>query len=150
MKDDRMASMKFRFISNTDPEYSKELMLRWEVLNKPLGLPPGSELSPQEEDSLHLIALDGKKVVGCILFYPESETKGRLHQVALSETYQGKGFGRKMMATLEQKLNKKGIKEVYIYVPEEIEGFYLRLGYHVEGSPVERRGIIHHLMKKAI
>jgi hypothetical protein len=69
--------MKFRFITPKDPEYPQELMLRWEVLAKPLGLPPGMEEVLEEAKSLHLIAVDRKKLVGCVLFRPEGDTQGR-------------------------------------------------------------------------
>ena len=69
--------MKFCFITPVDPAYQHELMLRWEVLFKPLGLPPGGEVEADEKKSLHLIALEKKKLVGCVVFSPESETAGR-------------------------------------------------------------------------
>ena len=68
--------MKYKFITVDGPEYPAERMLRWEVLDKPLGIPPGTEILPEELQSLHLIALDGKRLVGCVCFYPEgNETK---------------------------------------------------------------------------
>jgi ribosomal protein S18 acetylase RimI-like enzyme len=84
--------MKFKFIKLTDPYYRDELMLRWEVLRKPLGMPPGSELQPEEKDSFHLIALEKKQLVGCVLFHPESQTEGKIFQMALSEEYRGQGL----------------------------------------------------------
>ena len=93
--------MKFRFIRTQDPEYTKELMLRWEVLSKPLGMPPGSDIFPEEKESIHLIAMEGKNVVGCVLFHPETAHEGRLYQMAVSEEYHGKGFGRQLIGTLE-------------------------------------------------
>jgi N-acetylglutamate synthase-like GNAT family acetyltransferase len=140
--------MKFRFINMEDPAYPKELMLRWEVLRKPLGLPPGSEALPEEKDSMHLIALVGKQVVGCVLFYPESGTGGRVHQLAVSEEYRGQGFGRQLIMKLEQTLIKKGFLDVYMYALLESVGFYQQLGYHSDGSLIEKNGVSHQFMKK--
>lgn len=142
--------MKFKFIQVNDPEYTKELMLRWEVLQKPLGLPPGSEIFAQETESLHLLAIEGKKVVGCILFYPETETTGRVSQLAISDEYQGKRFGRQIMNTLETVLFKKGIEEIYLHVLEEAASFYRQLGYEEHGNPYERMGVYHREMKKRL
>ncbi len=69
--------MLFKLISPDSPEYPKERLLRWEVLAKPHGMPPGSEALDEEMHSLHLVALDKKKVVGCICFHPESREGGR-------------------------------------------------------------------------
>lgn len=142
--------MKFKFIQVHDPEYHKELMLRWEVLQKPLGLPPGSEQFPKESESLHLLAMDGKKVVGCILFHPESEKTGRVSQLAVSDEYQGKRFGRQIIHVLEKMLSKKGIEEIYLHVLEEATSFYRQLGYEEHGSPYENMGVYHREMKKRL
>lgn len=143
--------MRFQFISTSDPKYSEELVLRWEVLSKPLGLPPGSEIITEEEDkSLHLVAVQGKKVVGCVLYYPENEAEGRLYQMAVSEDYQGKGFGRKLIHSLEQELAKRGVKEVHLNASQEAIGFYMQMGYHPQGEPFFMKGISHQLLKKTI
>ena len=140
--------MKFRFIKTHQPEYRKELMLRWEVLRKPLGMPPGSELFPEEEESLHLVALEGKQVVGCVLFYQEQEARGKLFQLAISTEYEGKGFSKKLMLTLEHALIKKGIREVYLLARDELVRFYSHMGYHPEGNVVQRFGLPHYTMVK--
>ncbi len=142
--------MKFRFIRTQDPEYATELMLRWENLRKPLGLPPGSEVLPEDKDSLHFTAYDKKQMVGCVVFHPENKEKGRLYQMAVSQEYRGKGFGRKMIATLEQFLSKSGYKEVYLYARDESIGFYKRVGYHLDGESTQLAGISHFLMSKTI
>ena len=142
--------MKFRFINTEDPAYPKELMLRWEVLKKPLGLPPGSEILPQEQGGMHLIALEGKEVVGCVLFLPESSSSGSLSQLAVSEEYHGKSFARQLIIKLEQMLVKKGYLDIYIYAHPDSVAFYQQLGYHSDGEPVEKCGVFHQLMKKSL
>jgi len=142
--------MKFRFIRFNDPQYHEELMLRWEALRKPLGMPPGSESLPEDQKSLHLLAIEGKKVVGCVLFHPEGKESGKLYQMAISEEYRGKGFGRKLLQTLEKALLEKGYRDVYLYSREETIGFYERLGYHKEGSWIDWMGFPHMLMRKCL
>jgi len=142
--------MKFRFIKTNDPEYVKEKMLRWENLRKPLGLPPGSEVIPEDKDSLHFVAFDKKDLVGCVLFHPESAIKGRLFQMTISEEYRGQGFGRKLIATLEHFLNDKGYQEVYLYAREDSLGFYKQMGYHAEEETIEIVHLPHRLMRKQL
>lgn len=143
-----LQKMKFKFIQQKDPEYSKERMLRWEVLSKPFGIPPESEANLEEEKSLHFVAAEGRAVVGCVLFYPESPQSGRLHQMAISEDYRGKGFGRRLLTTLEHELAKRGIADIYLYSKEDTVNFYAQMGYHSEGSLVDIRGMPQQLMKK--
>lgn len=142
--------MKFKFISPKDPYYRDERMLRWEVLRKPLGMPPGSEMHPEDPDSFHLIALEKKKLIGCVIFHPESNDSGRVFHLALSEDYRGKGFGRQMMATLESHLVEKGIQNLYILAREDVLGFYKRIGFACEGPLVDVLGTPHYKMKKTL
>lgn len=147
----RCLMMKFRFIRTQDPEYPKEVMLRWEVLSKPLGMPPGSDIFPEEKESMHLIALEGKKVVGCVLFHPETKDEGRLYQMAVSEEYHGRGFARQLIVALEQALVKKGFKQIHLYARSDAVSFYEQMGYsQVEGTLEEKAGCMQQLMRKSI
>ena len=87
--------MEFKFITTLDPEYAAERELRIEVLRKPLGLPPDSIFFPFEDESVHLVALDKDRVVGCVLFKPDG-ADGRLFQMAVDECYQRRGLGREL------------------------------------------------------
>ena len=142
--------MKFKFINPAHAYYRDELMLRWEVLRKPLGMPPGSEIVPEEMECIHLLVIDEKKIVGCVLYHPESETTGRIVQLALSEEYRGQGFGRKLIHALDQEMSKKGVTSIYLYAREEFQGFFERLGFHYEGESFERMGAPHKIMRKLL
>jgi N-acetylglutamate synthase-like GNAT family acetyltransferase len=142
--------MKFKFIKSQDPEYGAERMLRWEVLRKPLGMPPGSEALEQDTTSLHLIALQDKKLIGCVCFLPETKTQGRIYQMAVSQEYRGKGFGRRLISTLEEALAKQGFKDLYLYAESDTQGFYSRMGYHREGDPIQQMGDLQCVMRKTL
>lgn len=142
--------MKFKLINPDGPEYEAERLLRWEVLAKPHGMPPGSELLPEEMQSLHMIAMEGKRLVGCICFHPESVSNGRIFEMAVSEEYQGHGFGRKLLHALEQLLIQRGIHNVYLYVRPESEEFYSLMGYKPENEIVTQMGLSQRLMKKSL
>ena len=142
--------MKFKLIAPDGPEYEAEKLLRWEVLAKPLGRPPETAEFPEERESLHLIALEGKRIVGCICFHPETNTQGRIFEIAVSDEYQGRGFGRKLIHAMEKMLQQKGILNVYLFARAETEDFYFRLGYHPEGEVIEKMGMKQRIMKKTL
>ena len=142
--------MKLKFITPSHAYYREELMLRWEVLRKPLGMPPGSEVTAEEMECIHLLAMDEKKIVGCILFHPESDNVGCIVQMALSEEYRGKGCGRKLMQMLEQHLAKKGMSEMYLYARGEYQPFFERMGFHYDGDSFFRFGTPCRIMKKTL
>jgi len=121
--------MKFKFIKTTDPEYARERALRWEMLHKPMGLPPGSELYPEDEKGLHLIAMDKKEVVGCLLFYPENATSGKLVQFAFTDMGDQHQF-RKLLHYLEKHLFEKGFSEITCSVKPDLVSFYEKLGFN--------------------
>ncbi len=143
--------MKFKVITPNAPEYPAERMLRWEVLSKPLGMPPPEEdVFPEEMQSLHLIALDGKRIVGCVCFHPESESNGRIFEMAVSEEYRGRGFGRQLLHTLEKTLVQKGILHVYLFARPESEEFYALMGYQPDGDVILNMGLKQRIMKKIL
>lgn len=122
--------ISFKFIKTSDPDYPRERALRWEMIHKPMGLPPGAEICPEDEKGLHLIALEKKEVIGCILFSPISDTKGKIVQLALAELHNHQGFGRKLLHHLENYLFEKGFKELECTVKKENLNFFERLGFH--------------------
>lgn len=140
--------MKFKIITTNTPEYQAARMLRWEVLAKPLGMPPESEVLPEEMQSLHLIALDGKRIVGCICFHPESNENGRIFEIAVSEEYQGHGFARQLLHALERILIQKGFQNVFLFAIPEMEEFYCLMGYQPQEEIIMKRGVQQRMMKK--
>lgn len=142
--------LQFKFIDKEGPEYEKEKMLRWEALGKPLGMPPESELASEDKKCMHLIAVDKKKIIGCVCFFASNTDEGEIFQMAVSEEYRGKGFGRKLMHALEKALSEIGIKQLFLYAWEETEGFYKKMGYRPEGTAIKRNGVNCQLMRKTL
>ncbi len=125
-----------------------ELDLRWRVLRAPLGHPRDSTRFPFEAESLHLLALDGAEVVGCILFHPEAADTGRLFQMAVEPSRQRAGIGRLLVRALETKVAQRGFHTVTLHARIEAVGFYVGLGYEVFGEPFSEVGIPHRHMRR--
>jgi ribosomal protein S18 acetylase RimI-like enzyme len=140
--------MKFKFIAWSDPYYHEELMLRWEVVEKPKGLPPGFERREQEKMSFHLVALDKKKLVGCLVCQPHSDTEGEIFHFAMSEEYKGKPFARQMLLALEEFLFQKGINHIYVMAEKADVDVYFHLGFSAEGTLFEQNGIYYQKLGK--
>lgn len=132
--------MKFKFITVSDPYYRDELMLRWEVIEKPKGLPPGLESQKEEKESIHLIALEKKQLVGCVVCHPQSEKEGEISHLAFSDEYKGKPFSRQMLSAMEDFLIEKGFCHVYVVASKEFQSFYAHLGFVPEGETFEHFG----------
>ena len=143
-----MSSEQLTFIGVDAPEYAQELDLRWRVLRRPLGLERDAVLFPFDRESLHLVAIDGGRVVGCVLFHPEGTESGRLFQMAVEPARQGTGLGTRLVHALEDDLAARGFREVTLHARDTAVGFYARLGYQPVGPPYVEVGIPHQNMRR--
>ncbi|MBN8229724.1 GNAT family N-acetyltransferase [Corallococcus macrosporus] len=143
-----MVELRFDFIHPGHPLYEAELDLRFRVLREPLGHTRASVKFPFEDDSLHLVLHVEDDVLGCVLFHPEDAHGGRLFQMAVAPTLQGKGFGARLVRTLEDELRRRGFRHVHLHARAPVVPFYERLGYTVYGEPYEEVGIPHRNMQR--
>jgi len=120
------------------------------VLRQPLGFTRDAVVFPFEAESLHLVALDAGRVVGCVLFHPEGTESGRLFQMAVEPDRQGTGLGTLLVRALEAEVVRRGFREVILHARETAVGFYARLGYAPIGAPYTEVGIPHQNMRRAL
>ena len=141
--------MELRWITTGDALYAEERGLRVRLLREPMGLEPGTELFPFEDESLHLVAMEAGAVIGCVLFHPKGRS-GRLYQMAVDFEYQRRGIGRRLVAKLEAHLREEGFQEITLHARDIAVPFYERLGFEIIGEPFTEVGIPHRTMRKAI
>lgn len=142
--------MELTFIDAAHPLYAQELELRYQVLRAPLGFDRSAVKFPFEEQSLHLVAVEDGRVVGCVLFHPEAPHTGRLFQMAVAPSRQKEGLGARLVRALEGELVARGIQDVTLHARAHVVGFYEKLGYAPEGEPYEERGIPHRSMRRRL
>ena len=126
-----------------------ELALRFRILRAPLNLPPGSEVHAAEKDIWHLVALQNGQVVGCVLLLPDAARRsGQLLQMAVDDSLQGQGLGRKLVLELEARVVREGFSKIILHAREVASIFYAKLGYLPQGDLFEEVGIPHQVMTK--
>ena len=131
--------------------HQKALHLRFEILRAPLGLPPGSEVHESETQIWHFVALHGERVVGCVLLLPDREKKtGRLLQMAVHNSLQGQGLGRRLVQALESHALSEGLALIEMHAREVAIPFYEKLGYVCSGDIFEEVGIPHRIMSREL
>ncbi len=141
--------INIREITSDDPLYAEERRLRVKVLREPLDMPGGTELFPYEADSRHFLALEGERVIGCVLFHPRPPT-GKLFQMAVYPEYQGHGVGRLLVGHLEREATASGLISVFCHARWVVHEYYAHLGYHPEGEQFDEIGIPHIKMVKTL
>jgi len=135
----------------TDVEFEKYYALRWDVLRKLWGHPKGSEKDDLEEDSFHIIVVDGDNVVGVGRLHLNSDTEAQIRYMAVAEKYRNKSIGSKIIVALESHARGQNCSNIVLNARKEAVKFYERAGYSVERKSHTLFGIIeHYRMSKLI
>lgn len=143
-----MDSIEFSFIEAGHPLHAGELDLRYRVLRAPLGMTRESTVFRFEPACVHHVAVRDGKVVGCVLFHPESATAGRLLQMAVDPSLQGQGLGAKLVKGIQAELLRRGITHVHLHARADVVPFYEKLGYAAYGERYVEVGIDHQNMQQ--
>ena len=138
---------------NTSTEFKIYYNLRYEVLRKPWFQPKGSESDDGDETSLHRMIIDkpnGKAVaVGRLQFNTIEEAQ--IRYMAVSDDYQGMGYGSKIEKTLDNIAREKGSRKIILQSRENAVKFYEKNGYKIiEKSYLLFDVIQHWLMEKEL
>ena len=142
-------TIEMRFIEPEGAWYEAEKQLREDVLRRPIGRIFDPNEFVFESESLHFVALDGDRMVGCVLFHRRGRS-GRLYQMAVAPSHQGQGLGRDLVLGLERHLVAEGVEEVVLHARLTATNFYRRLGYQFSSEEYLELGIPHREMKRQL
>ena len=110
----------------TSEEFKKYYNLRYEILRKPWGQPPGSERDDREETSIHRMFIDKKTgnalAVGRLQF--NSIHEAQIRYMAVADDLQGKGLGRQIISAQEDVARGRGIQRIILSARENALQFY--------------------------
>ena len=128
--------------------------LRYEVLDKPLGLRPG-RLSESDTDprAIHMAAFVDCQVISTVRLDPEADELYLVHRMATHPEAQRRGIGRRVLNDAVAIAAIRGAKEILLFSRVESTGFYEKLGYRQVSRQVEypdEDGIPNIRMKKRI
>jgi GNAT superfamily N-acetyltransferase len=140
-----------RWIASDDPFMVQVNDLRHEVLFAPFGVRRDDGWDDEGTDRMHLVALDGDRVVGyaCLLLEAAS---GHCRQVSVRPELQGAGIGREMMVEIEREARRRDYGLLWLNARTHASGFYERLGYEVVSGefPSGRTGLPHVRMERRL
>jgi ribosomal protein S18 acetylase RimI-like enzyme len=95
-----------------------------------------------------LLYVEGK-LAALIETIPEADHL-LVENVAVSPPFQGRGFGRKLMAHVERVAGSSGFREIRLYTNKlfvENVRFYSKLGYRVDREEEYKGGFVVHMSK---
>ncbi len=127
-------------------ELKEAYALREEVFVRELGMFAKADHDEHDDRAIHLVALDGGRVVGTVRIYREEGNwmGGRL---AVGKHYR-RGVGRKLVKAAEEEVRRQGGGSMQALIQSQNVAFFERLGWCRVGSPLEYLGRPHYRMEK--
>jgi N-acetylglutamate synthase-like GNAT family acetyltransferase len=139
-------------IAGSPDEVNRIIDLRVEVLRKPWDQPAATATDEAESKSINaFIENDDKEVIACGRLQENQNKVGQIRFMAVSDKYQGKGLGKKIVVCLEEQAKKMGLKKIELQARENAVDFYKANGYKIKEKSFLLWGIIqHYLMEKEL
>lgn len=134
----------------TDAEYDDALAVRKRVFVEEQGVPEPMEVDEHEDAATHFVAYDDGRAVGAARLRSVGEATGKVERVAVLASLRGEGWGRRLMAVVEETARETGLDHLKLHSQTSAAGFYDRLGYERVGDEFEEAGIPHVEMRKSL
>lgn len=131
-------------------EYEEELKLRDMVLRKPLKLSLFNENLESEKNDYHIGAFLSGSLVGVLVLTPLNNIEIKMRQVAIYESFRGKGIGTKLVVYAEEFAKNLGYKKIILNSRKTAVEFYEKLGYTKVSEEFIEVTIPHYKMQKII
>jgi N-acetylglutamate synthase-like GNAT family acetyltransferase len=139
-------------IASTNQQLNSILKLRYEVLRKPWSQTIDSATDQLEEKSINAFIQNNKGVFIACGRLQENENKiGQIRFMAVDQNYQGKGLGKLIITSLEEKAKDLQLNKIQLQARENAVSFYKNNGYvMIEKTFLLWDQIQHFLMEKQI
>lgn len=143
-------NFQIKHIKFNSEEYKQELVLRNEVLKKPLGFDI-SELNLESEiNDFHIGLYFENKLIGVLVLTKLNNLDIQMRQVAVDELYRNKNVGKQLVEYSETFLIQLGFKKIVLNARKNVVKFYEKLGYYTIGEEFIEVSIPHFKMEKLL
>jgi GNAT superfamily N-acetyltransferase len=115
----------------TDIDFERYYQTRWYTLRRPWHQPKGSERDELENEAFHLMALDGKKVVGVARAHFSEPSMAQFRYMGVDRRFRHRGIATRLLRSLEREAKKRGAKVAWFNAREPAVPFYEKCGYHI-------------------
>jgi len=124
-------------------DYAAMLDLRERILRKPLGLTVTETEKQMDRDDYLLGVFDGNKIKGCLILQRKGDGSVKMRQVAVCDSAQGRGIGRKMLCAAYGVMRGWGMAKLYCHARSTAVDFYRQNGWQVTGDTFLEQNIPH-------
>ena len=135
--------------ARTGEERSQALDIRYRVFCVEQGVPVTDELDGRDEDGLHLVAVDGGRVVATcrLLFTGDTVQFSRL---AVDKSHRRLGIASRMLDLADHEARIAGSRRLVLHAQTYAKTLYASHGYLERGSVFWEAGIEHIAMEKPL
>jgi predicted GNAT family N-acyltransferase len=141
---------EIRLIDTQSNYYKDVVMLRHDVLRKPIGLSISQEDIEDDKNQYIIISLDNEEVVGCLFIKIVSQENVKFRQMAIAENDQHKGIGRAIISFAENFCQLNKYKIIELHARKTALEFYQKQNYQSIGEEFNEVGIPHFKMLKTL
>ena len=103
--------------------------LRYAILRKPWNKPKETVTDNLEASSINAYIQSNNKVIACGRLQNNGEGVGQIRYMAIDSDYQGQGFGKLILKSLEEEAKKIEMKKIELQARENAVEFYKACGY---------------------
>ncbi len=143
-------NLEFKLVEFNSPAQKETIVLRDEILRKPLGLVFTSAQLAKEKDDFHLAGYYEGRIAACAVLQPCEDQKIKMRQVAVYESFQRRGIGQALIKESEKIAIENGYNLMYCSARKTAVPFYKKLGYITVGDEFEEVSIPHFYMEKKL
>jgi GNAT superfamily N-acetyltransferase len=115
----------------TATDMEKYYQARWCVLRRPWHQPKGSEQDELEDEAVHFMALDQKRVVGVARAHFSGPSVAQFRYMGVDSRFRHHGIATRLLRALEREAKKRGAKIAWFNAREPAVPFYEKCGYHI-------------------
>jgi N-acetylglutamate synthase-like GNAT family acetyltransferase len=135
----------------TAGEFEKYYDLRWRILRAPWTHERTTARDEYEQQSIHLTAWAGDKLVGTGRLHFVSADEAQVRSMAVENGFERQGIGSLILRGLEERAAQKGARSIVLNARDSALPFYRKHQYElVDRSYTLFDSIVHWRMRKAL
>ncbi len=136
----------------TKEEWEAYFDLRFRVLREPLNQPRGSERNEADATGIHFgLYLENQLHAIARLDNTAEQTISQVRFVAVDLNHQGKGYGKQIMESVEERAKELGKTTMILHARDYALHFYTKIGYERVEPSYKLFGVLqHYLMQKVL
>ncbi|NLZ66799.1 MAG: GNAT family N-acetyltransferase [Clostridiaceae bacterium] len=144
-KSGKLDQLNFRIIDTDSDDYGQTLLIRHEILRRPLGKSIAEDDLSRENEDCILGAFYGEQLIAMATLKDSSEKDALLRYVVVDETWRRSGIGTAIILRLEEEARRRNKKSIRLMARITVVPFYENLGYSKIGEPFipDNHSVVH-------